>query len=87
MDLTYIGDSMIQGPSPTKSRPPGPMPGFGEGALTFEQKSYKKKKQIPHKEFIFLPDLVRSQGGECSANGAADRAEGAEFSRPSGESD
>ena len=85
MDLTYIGDSMIQGPSPTKSRPPGPMPGFGEGALNFEQKSYKKKKS-PHKEFIFLPDLVRSQGGECSANGAADRTEGAEFSRQSAES-
>ena len=28
-----------------------------------------------------------SQGGECSANGAADRAEGAEFSRHSAESD
>ena len=86
MDLTYIGDSMIQGPSPTKSRPPGPMPGFGEGALTFVQKSYKKRKD-PHKEFIILPDRVRSQGGECSANGAADRAEGAEFSCQSAESD
>ena len=41
----------------------------------------KKKRKSPHKEFIFLPDLVRSQGGECSANGSADRAEGAEFSR------
>ena len=30
-----IGDSIIQGSSPTKSCPPGPMPGFGEDALIF----------------------------------------------------